>query len=90
MKSPDIYNSNKIKILNRMNLRPRKSPELSYSQAPANMLLAEHLLVASRPRMYSDIACERIVSRAFGMDNFSLMPIDKPLGKHSYHAPYSF
>ncbi len=30
---------------------------------------------------------ETTVSRAFGLDNFSFMPIDKPLGKLFYLSP---
>lgn len=63
---------------------PRKSPELHYSPNPVHPLFAEHYLAQARPRFMSDLTIESTVSRAFGVDNFSLMPIDTPLGKHSY------
>lgn len=70
-----------------MHTKTRKSPELSYSPAPPKMLFAENLLSSGRPRMHSDITLESTVDRAFGVAKFSLMPIDKPLGKQSYLAP---
>lgn len=61
----------------------RKSPVLNYAHAPQHSLFERELL--RRPRIMSDM--ELTVSRAFGVDNFSLMPIDKPLGKLFYLGP---
>jgi hypothetical protein len=64
-----------------------KSPELIYTSKHENQLFSDHYLIQPRPRIMSDINLESTVSRAFGLDNFSFMPIDKPLGKPFYLVP---
>lgn len=65
----------------------RKSPVLNYAKAPQHPLFEREML--RRPRIMSDMECT--VSRAFGLDNFSLLPIDNPLGKLFYLGPnYNF
>jgi hypothetical protein len=63
------------------------SPNLGFAPQPTNSLFSEAFLKKPqiRPRFVSDLALDSTVSRAFGLDNFSLLPIDEPLGKHSYH-----
>lgn len=63
------------------------SPQLGFAPNPASTLFPESFLkpTQSRPRFVSDMALDSTVSRAFCADNFSLLPIDEPIGK-----PFNF
>ena len=67
---------------------PRKpSPELTPGSALTSLLFGERKSQQQRRRIMSDITMEAAVNKAFGFDEFSLVPIDEPIGKHFYLAP---